>query len=233
MELPVLKIENLKKDYIIGTMDIPVLMGISFEVFKGEFVSIMGPSGCGKSTLMNLIGCLDTPTSGKIYLDGANVSSLTDKELAEIRNKKIGFVFQMFNLLPRLTAAENVELPLIYSGKSLEKNREKVFTLLENMGIKERAYHKPKELSGGQTQRVAIARALINSPSLLLADEPTGNLDSKSSVDIMRILQELNDKGMTIILVTHDHDVANYTKRKISLKDGAVIEDIRITQVKL
>ncbi|OGC23816.1 macrolide ABC transporter ATP-binding protein [candidate division WOR-1 bacterium RIFOXYC2_FULL_37_10] len=228
-----IRLESLKKTYKLGAVDVPALREISFEVFKGEFVSIMGPSGCGKSTLMNMIGCLDKPSSGKIILDKIDTENLNDNELAIVRNRKIGFVFQMFNLLPRLTALENIELPMIYAGKN-KIDREKASSqILEAVNLKDRATHYPREMSGGQMQRVAIARALINHPALLLADEPTGNLDSKSSVEILKILQNLNNNGMTIILVTHEPDIASYTKRKIILKDGNLVEDQTLEQVKI
>src|SRR3989339_1480969 len=191
-----LQIENIKKIYTLGEVDVPALNGVSINIDKGEFVSIMGPSGCGKSTLMNMIGCLDKPTSGKIILDNINTENLNDDELAKVRNEKIGFVFQMFNLLPRLTAIENIELPMIYSGIPTDTRREIAFEILDKVGLKKRAHHNPKEISGGEMQRVAIARSLVNTPSLLHADEPTGNLDSKSSIEIMKILQTLNDGGM-------------------------------------
>lgn len=232
-ESPIVKIDTLVKIYKLGIVAVPALNRISFEIHKGEFISIMGPSGCGKSTLMNLIGCLDKPTSGNIIIEGINVANLNDNQLAEIRNKKIGFVFQMFNLLPRLTAIENVELPMIYAGKSYETRHETAFKILTDMGLGTRVHHNPREISGGEMQRVAIARSLVNNPGIILADEPTGNLDSKSSVEIMRILQKLNDSGTTIILVTHEPDISTYTKRKIVLKDGQLVEDQKLEQVRL
>ncbi|OGC08170.1 macrolide ABC transporter ATP-binding protein [candidate division WOR-1 bacterium RIFOXYA2_FULL_36_21] len=228
-----LQIENIKKIYTLGEVDVPALNGVSINIDKGEFVSIMGPSGCGKSTLMNMIGCLDKPTSGKIILDNINTENLNDDELAKVRNEKIGFVFQMFNLLPRLTAIENIELPMIYAGKNNEERIKHSKKILEDVGLKDRANHYPKEMSGGQMQRVAIARALINNPAIILADEPTGNLDSKSSVEIIKILQNLNNQGTTIILVTHEPDIASYTKRKIVLKDGLLLEDQKLNQINI
>jgi putative ABC transport system ATP-binding protein len=221
----VVKVEDLKKTYLLGKVEVPALRGLSFEVNLGEFVSIIGPSGCGKSTLLHLVGCLDHPTSGSVFLDGTNVSTLDDNQLAEIRNKKIGFVFQTFNLLPRMSAFENVELPLIYGYFSPRQMREKSMQMLEKVGLKHRAEHRPPELSGGERQRVAIARALVIDPSIILADEPTGNLDSKSSEEIMIIFQRLNEEGATIIMVTHEHDIAQHTKRTIHLKDGQVVTD--------
>ena len=227
----IVKVEDLHKTYILGKVKVPALRGISFEVARGEFVSITGASGCGKSTLMHLIGCLDHPNSGAVYLDGTNVSKLEDNQLAEIRNKKIGFVFQTFNLLPRLSAFENVELPLIYGYFSVKEMREKSMAVLEKVGLAHRAEHRPPELSGGERQRVAIARALVIEPAIILADEPTGNLDSKSSEEIMAIFQGLNKEGATIIMVTHEHDIANCTKRNIHLKDGQVLSDQPVKQV--
>ena len=221
----IVKVEELKKTYILGKVEVPALRGLSFEINKSEFVSIIGPSGCGKSTLLHLIGCLDHPTAGAVYLDGTNVSTLDDNQLAEIRNSKIGFVFQTFNLLPRMRAIENVELPLIYGYFSPRQMREKSMQMLEKVGLKQRAEHRPPELSGGERQRVAIARALVIDPSIILADEPTGNLDSKSSEEIMIIFQRLNEEGATIIMVTHEHDIAQHTKRTIHLKDGQVVTD--------
>ena len=201
------------------------LKSISIDIDKGEYVAFMGPSGSGKSTLMNIIGCLDTPTTGTYILNENDVSDLTENELAEIRNKEIGFVFQTFNLLPRASALENVALPLIYEGYSSSEREEKALNALAGVGLEDRAHHKPNELSGGQRQRVAIARALVNDPSIILADEPTGNLDSKTSYDIMDLFQELHDKGNTIIMVTHEEDIAEYSHRIIRLRDGLIESD--------
>jgi len=212
----------------MGKLSVSVLHNISFSVNKGEFVSIMGPSGCGKSTLMNLIGCLDRPTNGDIYLKGVNVSTLKDEDLARIRNKEIGFVFQTFNLLPRISAIENVEVPLVYSGISRAQRKNKSYSALESMGIAQRAKHNPNELSGGERQRVAIARAIVNDPSIILADEPTGNLDSKSGIEVMKIFERLNNSGSTIILVTHDTNIAMFGRRLIRLFDGKIVEDYYI-----
>lgn len=202
------------------------LKSISINIDQGEYVAFMGPSGSGKSTLMNIIGCLDTPTDGTYVLNGNDVSDLTENELAEIRNKEIGFVFQTFNLLPRASALENVALPLIYAGYSSADREEKALKALAGVGLEERAYHKPNELSGGQRQRVAIARALVNDPSIILADEPTGNLDSKTSYDIMDLFQDLHDKGNTIIMVTHEEDIAEYSHRIVRLRDGLIETDV-------
>ena len=209
----------------MGSEVINALKSISIEIKKGEYVAFMGPSGSGKSTLMNIIGCLDTPTDGTYILNNNDVSDLTENELAEIRNKEIGFVLQTFNLFPRASALENVALPLIYAGYSSEERKEKALKALSGVGLEERAYHKPNELSGGQRQRVAIARALVNDPSIILADEPTGNLDSKTSYDIMDLFQELHDRGNTIIMVTHEEDIAEYSHRIIRLRDGLVEKD--------
>lgn len=210
----------------MGTETVHALMSISIEVLRGEYVAFMGPSGSGKSTFMNIIGCLDTPTSGQYILNGHDVSSLSEGELAEIRNKEIGFVFQTFNLLPRQTALDNVALPLIYAGYSSRQREEKAYATLESVGLADRAKHRPNELSGGQRQRVAIARALVNNPSIILADEPTGNLDSKTSYDIMELFQRLHDGGNTIIMVTHEDDIAHYAHRIVRMRDGLVETDL-------
>jgi len=224
--MPIIKLENVTKIYKIGEQELVVLDGISVSIEKGEFVCIMGPSGSGKSTFMNIIGCLDTPTTGKYYLEGIDVSTMDMNELAEIRNKKIGFVFQQFNLLSRATAIENVELPLIYAGIPLKQRKQKALETLSWVGLKERANHYPRQLSGGQQQRVAIARALVNGPSIILADEPTGNLDSKASMEIMEIFKKLNEQqGLTTIIVTHEPDIAAFGKRQIRFLDGKIISD--------
>ncbi len=222
---PIIKLENIQKSYIMGKQELRVLKGISLEIFKNEYVALMGPSGSGKSTLMNLLGCLDSPTSGRYILNGKDVSKTTDDELAEVRNKEIGFVFQQFNLLPRLTAAENVALPLIYNGSKKKVRTEHSLDMLDRVGLSDRSQHKPNELSGGQNQRVAIARALVNNPSIILADEPTGNLDSKTSVEIMKIFDKIQADGNTVILVTHEEDIAHYAHRIIRLKDGLIESD--------
>jgi len=220
-----LELENITKVYKAGQTEVPALRGISCRVESGEMVSIIGPSGSGKSTLMNIIGCLDKPTSGRYLLDGTEVSELNDDQLAEIRNKKIGFVFQSFNLLSRTTALANVELPLIYNGAS--NRRQRALQVLELVGLAHRVTHRPSELAGGEQQRVAIARALVNNPSLILADEPTGNLDTRTSQEIMSIFKKLNEQGMTIVLVTHEPDIAAYTQRTIKLRDGQIEEGVR------
>jgi len=221
----IVKVEGLERSYKLGKVEVKALRGVTFDVESGSFTSIMGPSGCGKSTLMHLIGCLDRPTRGKLFIEDMEVSSLQDDELAKIRNKRIGFVFQMFNLLPRLNAQENVELPLIYSGIPREERTERSLKALSMVGLFDRAGHRPSEISGGEMQRVAIARALVNNPSILLADEPTGNLDTKASHEIMEVFQKLNAMGVTIIMVTHEPDVAVYSKRVISLRDGEIVKD--------
>ena len=225
----VIEIKDLVKDYKVGEMLVHVLKGISFEIERGDFVSIMGPSGSGKSTLMNILGCLDKPTSGTYTLDGISVGNLNRDQLAEIRNKKIGFVFQQFNLLARTSAAENVELPMMYTDASARERRERAMKALLAVGLAGREEHQPSQLSGGQQQRVAIARSLVNDPSIILADEPTGALDSRTSIEIMAIFQRLNrEKGITMIVVTHDPDVATYSNRSIHFKDGTLRLDERL-----
>jgi putative ABC transport system ATP-binding protein len=216
---------NLAREYIMGAEVVYALRGVDFQIKKNEFVAIMGPSGSGKSTLMNLIGCLDTPTKGEYWLNGQKVSDLSDDELARIRNKEIGFVFQTFNLLPRADALHNVELPLIYAGMSAKERKERAATSLSQVGLADRMDHRPNELSGGQRQRVAIARALVNSPSILLTDEPTGNLDSATGNEIMGLFKELHRAGQTIVLVTHEHDIAAHAHRQIHLLDGKIARD--------
>ena len=220
-----LELENITKVYKAGQTEVPALRGISCRIESGEMVSIIGPSGSGKSTLMNIIGCLDKPTSGQYRLDETEVSELNDNQLAEIRNKKIGFVFQSFHLLPRTTALANVELPLIYSGAS--NRRQRALQVLESVGLAHRVTHRPSELAGGEQQRVAIARALVTNPSLILADEPTGNLDTRTSQEIMLIFKQLNEQGMTVVLVTHEPDIAAYTQRTIKLRDGQIEGSVR------
>jgi putative ABC transport system ATP-binding protein len=220
-----LELENVTKVYKAGQTEVPALRGISCRIESGEMVSIIGPSGSGKSTLMNIIGCLDKPTSGQYRLDGTEVSELNDNQLAEIRNKKIGFVFQSFNLLSRTTALSNVELPLIYAGAS--NRRQRALQVLDSVGLAHRVTHRPSELAGGEQQRVAIARALVTNPSLILADEPTGNLDTRTSQEIMAILEKLHQQGMTIVLVTHEPDIAAYTERTIKLRDGQIEGSVR------
>lgn len=221
----IIQIENLTKIYDTGSIQVEALKSVSLNVDKNEYVAIMGASGSGKSTLMNIIGCLDRMTSGKYILDGEDVSKLNDTQLAEIRNKKIGFVFQAFNLLPRLTALGNVELPMIYAGIPGSQRYKRAKEALEKVGLGDRIHHRPNELSGGQKQRVAIARALVNNPAILLADEPTGNLDTKSSIEIMDIFESLNEEGVTIVMVTHEADIASHTKRNVVFRDGEIISD--------
>ncbi|MEP2668135.1 MAG: ABC transporter ATP-binding protein [Cyclobacteriaceae bacterium] len=218
----IIETSNISRIYQMGNSTVRALQDVSITIDKGEYVAFMGPSGSGKSTLMNIVGCLDTPSGGSYILNGQLVSDMTENELAEIRNKEIGFVFQTFNLLPRASALENVALPLVYAGYSRYDREEKAMEALESVSLADRYHHKPNELSGGQRQRVAIARALVNNPSIILADEPTGNLDSKTSYDIMALFQELHDKGNTIIMVTHEDDIAHYAHRIIRLKDGLV-----------
>ena len=223
---PLISIEKLTKTYIMGTQRVDALKDVTLDVHTNEFVALMGPSGSGKSTLMNLLGCLDSPTSGQYFLKGEDVSDMIDVELAEVRNRMIGFVFQTFNLLPRLSALENVALPLIYAGIGKKKRLERAQAVLEQVGLADRSHHNPNELSGGQRQRVAIARALVNNPVIILADEPTGNLDSKTSLEIMTILDELHASGNTIIVVTHEPDIAEHCHRIIRLRDGMVESDV-------
>lgn len=228
MENLIIKIADIKRDFALGSEVVYVLKGVNLEIRKGEYVALMGPSGSGKSTLMNILGCLDTPTSGHYTLNGKDVSEMNEKKLAEIRNKEIGFVFQTFNLLPRTTALDNVALPMIYAGKSKSERNKRAAQVLEQVGLADRMDHHPNQLSGGQRQRVAVARALVNHPSIILADEPTGNLDSKTSVEIMTLFDEIHAKGNTVILVTHEEDIAAHAHRIIRLRDGVVESDNRI-----
>ncbi len=221
----IIQLDNIQKSYYLGRQELKVLKGITLDIFKNEYVALMGPSGSGKSTLMNILGCLDSPTAGKYILNGEDVSKMQDDDLADVRNKEIGFVFQQFNLLPRLTAAENVALPLVYNGTTKKIRTELSLEMLDRVGLADRSHHKPNELSGGQNQRVAIARALVNNPSIILADEPTGNLDSKTSVEIMHIFDKIQSEGNTVILVTHEEDIAEYAHRIIRLKDGIIESD--------
>jgi putative ABC transport system ATP-binding protein len=227
MENPLIKISDIKRDFVLGEEIVYVLKGIDLEINKGEYVALMGPSGSGKSTLMNLLGCLDTPTSGSYILNGKDVSKMKDDELAEIRNKEIGFVFQTFNLLPRTTALDNVALPMIYAGYSKSERKIRAEEVLTQVGLSDRMDHHSNQLSGGQRQRVAVARALVNKPSIILADEPTGNLDSKTSVEIMKLFNEIHANGNTVILVTHEEEIAEYAHRIIRLRDGVVESDTR------
>ena len=226
------RLVDVHKVYRTGEMEVPAVRGVSLEIKRGEFVALMGASGSGKSTLMNILGCLDRPTTGHYILDGADVSGLDRDELADIRNRKIGFVFQNFNLLPRTSARENVELPLVYSAQRLTNAdlREKADRVLASVGLAGREDHHPSQLSGGQQQRVAIARALINQPEVLLADEPTGNLDSRTSVEVMAIFQQLNERGITVIMVTHEQDIAAYAKRNVMMRDGVILNDHLVSQ---
>jgi putative ABC transport system ATP-binding protein len=231
---PIIKIENLIKTYVMGDVQVHALRGVDLTIKAGEFIAIMGASGSGKTTLMNLVGCLDKPTSGKYSLDGIDVHSIPEEELAALRNSKIGYVFQSFYLLPRTTAYENVELPLLYCTKlHLHERREKVMTALKTVKISDRAHHFPNQLSGGQQQRVAVARAIVNEPVMLLADEPTGNLDSRTSVEVMTMFQELHQKGITIILVTHETDISQYADRIITFRDGKIRSDVKNTQKRI
>ena len=220
-----IKIDSISKEYVMGDNKLLALSNVNVSISEGEFVSIMGSSGSGKSTLMNIIGCLDVPSSGDYYFKDNNISNFNSNKLAELRNKEIGFIFQNFNLLPRLNALENVVLPLLYSGKNQKERNKLASDALENVGLKDRIHHRPNQLSGGQQQRVSIARAIAGSPKLILADEPTGALDSKTSIEIMKILNDLNAKGITVVLVTHEDDIAKYGSRIIKMKDGKIIED--------
>ena len=228
---PLITIKDIGRKYVIGTEIIHALKSVSLTINKGEFVALMGPSGSGKSTLMNILGCLDTPSKGEYILNGINVSHMTENDLAEVRNSEIGFVFQTFNLLPRNSALENVALPLVYAGISKEKREDRAKKVLETVGLGNRIDHKPNELSGGQRQRVAVARALINNPSIILADEPTGNLDTKTSIEIMGLIEDIHDKGNTIILVTHEEDIAMHAHRIVRMRDGLVENDYMNTDV--
>lgn len=221
----IIHLEEIRKSYFMGKQELEVLKGINLDIYKKEYVALMGPSGSGKSTLMNILGCLDSPTSGHYILNGQDVSKMPDNDLADVRNKEIGFVFQQFNLLPRLTAAENVALPLVYGGFSRKLRHDMAMDVLEKVGLKDRSHHKPNEMSGGQCQRVAIARALINNPSIILADEPTGNLDSRTSIEIMDIFTAIQEAGNTVVLVTHEEDIANFAKRIVRLRDGLIESD--------
>jgi len=227
---PVIRLENIEKTYHTGEVDVHAVRGVSLEIFPGEFVALMGASGSGKSTMMNILGCLDRPSLGKYFLDGIDVSGLSRDDLADIRNQKIGFVFQGFNLLPRTSALENVELPMLYTRQRLGglSQRERALKALDTVGLSDRADHTPNQLSGGQQQRVAIARGLANEPSLLLADEPTGNLDSHTSVEIMGVFQKLNSQGITIVMVTHELDIAQFTRRMVVMRDGKVVGDLPV-----
>nr|WP_312578595.1 ABC transporter ATP-binding protein [Sedimentibacter sp.] len=223
-----INLKNITKTYDMGSVKVQVLKGISLHIAEGEFLSIMGPSGSGKSTLMNMIGCLDVPTTGEYYLDGKEISTYNEKQLSKIRNEKIGFIFQKFNLLSKLTAYENVELPLIYRGMNNKERKERSIEALKKVGLSDRMNHNPTELSGGQQQRVAIARALAGNPPVLLADEPTGNLDSKSGYDVMNLIKELNKEGKTIILITHDNEVAEAAEKMVTIKDGMLTKNMAL-----
>lgn len=225
MNTPIIHLEDIRKSYLMGKQALPVLKGVSLDIFKNEYVALMGPSGSGKSTLMNILGCLDSPTAGAYILNGQDVSKMADDDLADVRNIEIGFVFQQFNLLPRLSAAENVALPLVYAGVPKKQRIERAMEVLAKVSLTDRSHHRPNELSGGQCQRVAIARALINNPSLILADEPTGNLDTTTSIEIMDIFTRIQATGNTVVLVTHEEDIANYAHRVVRLRDGVIETD--------
>jgi putative ABC transport system ATP-binding protein len=226
--MAVIEVDSVVKKYVTGDIDFTALKGVGLKVEKGEFTSIMGPSGSGKSTFMNILGCLDRMDSGLYKLNNQDVSNLTDNELAYIRNKEIGFVFQAFNLLPRMNILENVELPMVYAGYSAKERKERALAALDKVGLSDRVKHKSNEISGGQKQRVAIARAIVNNPAVIMADEPTGNLDTKSSVEIMRIFQNLNNEGATVIMVTHEPDIAQHTKRIVRFRDGEIVSDEQV-----
>jgi putative ABC transport system ATP-binding protein len=221
----IIQLEGIRKSYIMGKQELQVLKGIDLDIHSNEYVALMGPSGSGKSTLMNILGCLDSPSAGRYILNGQDVSKMADDSLADVRNKEIGFVFQQFNLLPRLTALENVALPLVYAGVARKQRTEMAMDVIQKVGLEDRSHHKPNELSGGQCQRVAIARALVNNPSLILADEPTGNLDTKTSKEIMDIFSKIQAAGNTVVLVTHEEDIAHYAKRIVRLRDGLIESD--------
>lgn len=223
----IIHLEDIRKSYYMGKQELQVLKGINLDIHTNEYVALMGPSGSGKSTLMNILGCLDSPSAGRYVLNGQDVSKMADDNLADVRNKEIGFVFQQFNLLPRLTALENVALPLVYAGVGRKQRTEMAMEVIQKVGLEDRSHHKPNELSGGQCQRVAIARALVNNPSLILADEPTGNLDTKTSKEIMDIFTQIQEAGNTVVLVTHEEDIANYAKRVVRLRDGLIETDRR------
>ncbi|HEY4207495.1 MAG TPA: ABC transporter ATP-binding protein [Puia sp.] len=224
---PIIRLQDIRKNYLMGRQELQVLKGVSLDISKNEYVALMGPSGSGKSTLMNILGCLDSPTSGTYILNGQNVSMMPDDALADVRNIEIGFVFQQFNLLPRLTALENVALPLVYAGTPKKERLDRAMDVLDKVNLTDRSHHKPNELSGGQAQRVAIARALVNNPSIILADEPTGNLDTKTSIEIMDIFSHIQSAGNTVVLVTHEEDIANYAHRIVRLRDGVIESDKR------
>jgi putative ABC transport system ATP-binding protein len=233
MNAEIIKIQGITKIYKVGNQEVRALDGVDITIHKNEYVAIMGPSGSGKSTMMNILGCLDSPSGGSYVLNGIDVSKMDDNSLADVRNKEIGFIFQSFNLLPRYNALDNVALPLIYSGNSKNEREEKARIALQSVDLTDRMHHKPNELSGGQKQRVAVARALVNKPSIILADEPTGNLDTKTSIDIMKLFEEIHDKGNTVIIVTHEEDIAKHAKRIIRLRDGRIESDMPNDKIKL